>query len=166
MSLCKFIVAKIKPLIFNVAKTMKKKVDYFQFDFADLQSLILAIQKEVYDCYYFCIYPSKLEWKSFHVIGSKNVGEKSGLEDFKATELKKSSNDRVIMRKWSIMRKWHFRMITPSFDNFSNSVREFEIETSKLSLIWVSRLPILLKSMPSGLELLFFIKKTFIFDNS
>ena len=58
----------------------------------------------------------------------------------------------TIISAWSLRRLMTF-----------NSVRKFEIETSKLSLIWVSRLPILLEFnfqlMHSGLELFFFIKK-------
>ena len=50
-------------------------------------------------------------------------------------------------------------LVTPSFDKFFNFVRAFEIKTSKLNLIWVSRLQVLIQLMHSDLELLVFIKK-------
>ena len=94
-----------------------------------------------------------------------DINSNSSINDWKFS-FWYSKTDRIEkLVKW---RSDHAEMINHAemsfpHDDFFNFVRKFEIETSKLSLIWASRLPILLKfniqSMHSGLELLFFIKK-------
>ena len=74
--------------------------------------------------------------------------------------LKNSSNHRTAIRKWSlVICKGFFCMTTLWFDKFFNSVMEFVMKTSRLSLKWLRRLQILIQSSHSDLELLFFIKK-------
>ena len=62
----------------------------------------------------------------------------------------------------------HAEMITPSFDDFFNSVRKFEIEASKLSLMSFEAPNFTKIQFPIDAQwsrIVVFHQKTFIFDN-